>query len=72
MSSTLQMIFRNEEGRNVTISVADARDDLEIEEVETAMDNILQRNIFGTSGGDISALNRAQLVSREVEILIEF
>jgi hypothetical protein len=72
MSSTLQMIFSNEEGRNVTISVADPRDDLEVAEVETAMTNILQRNIFGTSGGDISALNRAQLVSREVEILIEF
>lgn len=72
MSSTLQMIFSNEEGRNVTISVADPRDDLEVAEVETAMTNILQRNIFGTSGGNISALSKAQLVSREVEILIEF
>ncbi|MGI6614470.1 MAG: DUF2922 domain-containing protein [Dethiobacteria bacterium] len=72
MSSTLQMIFSNEEGRNVTISVADPRDDLEAAEVETAMTNILQRNIFGTSGGNISALSKAQLVSREVEILIEF
>lgn len=72
MSTTLQMIFRNEEGRNVTISVVDPRDDLEPAEVETAMENILQRNIFSSAGGDISSLNKAQLVSREVEVLIEF
>lgn len=72
MSTTLQMIFYNEEGRNVTISMVDPRDDLEPAEVETAMNNILQRNIFRSTGGDISSLNKAQLVSREVEVLIEF
>lgn len=72
MSTTLQMIFYNEEGRNVTISMSDPRDDLEPAEVETAMNNILQRNIFRSAGGDISSLNKAQLVSREVEVLIEF
>mgnify|MGYP001205442872 FL=1 len=66
------MIFRNDEGRNVTISVADARDDLQPVEVETVMTNILQRNIFNTAGGDISGLNKAQIVSRDVETLIEF
>lgn len=66
------MIFHNEEGRNVTLSVPDAREDLEAEEVETVMANILQRNIFLTKGGEISGLNKAQVVSRGVEILVEF
>ncbi|HOB28570.1 MAG: DUF2922 domain-containing protein [Dethiobacteria bacterium] len=72
MSRTLQMIFRNDEGRNVTISVPDARNDLQPVEVETVMTNILQRHIFNTSGGDISSLNKAQVVSRDVETLVEF
>lgn len=66
------MIFRNDEGRNVTISVADPRNDLQPVEVETVMTSILQRNIFSTAGGDISSLNKAQLVSRDVETLVEF
>lgn len=66
------MIFLNEDGRNVTLSVPDARDDLEAEEVETVMSNILQRNIFLTKGGEISGLLKAQVVSRHVEILAEF
>lgn len=66
------MVFLNEEGRNVTLSVPDARNDLQPAEVETVMTNILQRNIFITSGGEISGLNKAQIVSRDVETLVEF
>jgi len=66
------MIFFNEEGRNVTISVPDAREDIQAAEVETVMENILQRNIFLTNGGEIIGLNKAQLVSRDVETLVEF
>lgn len=72
MARTLQMVFLNEEGRNVTLSVPDSREDLEAEEVETVMESILQRNIFHTKGGEISGLKKAQVVSRDVEILIEF
>ncbi len=66
------MIFFNEEGRNVTISVPDAREDIQAAEVEAVMENILQRNIFLTTGGEISGLNKAQVVSRDVETLVEF
>lgn len=66
------MLFLNEEGRNVTLSVPDAREDLLPAEVETVMTNILQRNIFITAGGEISGLNKAQVVSRDVETLVEF
>lgn len=66
------MIFRNEEGRNVTISIADARDDLQPTEVEAVMEAILQRNIFNTNGGDIASLSKAQVVSRDVDVIVEF
>ena len=72
MIRTLQMVFRNHEGRNVTISVPDARDDLLAGEVEDTMTGILSRNIFSTAGGDIVEGLRAQVVSRQVDILVEF
>ncbi|NMA92610.1 MAG: DUF2922 domain-containing protein [Firmicutes bacterium] len=72
MAQTLQMIFQNEEGRNVTISVADARANLEAGEVETVMNSILSGNQFLTNGGEIVRAVRGLLVSRHVETLIEF
>ncbi len=72
MIRTLQMIFRNQEGRNVTISVTDARADLQGADVEPVMNSILSRNIFHTNGGDLDEAVRAQVVSREVENLVEF
>ncbi len=72
MNRTLQLIFKNDGGRNVTISMADAREDLEAAEVETVMDNILQRDLFSSSGGDLSSPVLAQVVTRVVETLVEF
>lgn len=72
MIRTLQMIFKNQEGRNVTISVPDARENLQAAEVEAAMTGILARNIFRTTGGDIVEASKAQVVSRQVDTLVEF
>lgn len=72
MIRTLQMIFRNAEGRNVTVSVPDARDDLLAADVETVMTNILGRDIFRSPGGALVEASKAQVISRQVETLVEF
>lgn len=72
MIRTLQMIFRNENNRNVTMSVADPLEELEVSDVEDAMQAIVDTNIFSTTGGDITSRLRAQVVSRDVDILTEF
>lgn len=72
MAQTLQMIFQNEQGRNVTISVADARVDLEPLDVETAMNNIVDGNLFITNGGEIVRAIRGQLLTRYVQTIVEF
>lgn len=72
MSTTLQMIFSNEDGRNTTMSVPDPDPTLTASEVETVMDSVISRNIFQTTGGDIIGKVRAQVVSRTVDILSEF
>ncbi len=72
MSTTLQMIFSNEEGRNTTLSLPDPDPALTATEVETVMDSVITRNIFQTTGGEITGKVRAQVVSRTVDILSEF
>jgi hypothetical protein len=72
MSETLQMVFRNVEGRMTTISVTDPAPDITALDVEAVMDSILTRNVFQTSGGDIESKVKAQIVSRTVDVLGEF
>ncbi len=72
MSATLQMIFSNTEGRNSTVSVADPNPELTAFEVEAVMDSIITRNVFTTSGGDLEAKVRAQVVTRTVDVLGEY
>jgi len=72
MSETLQMIFSNFEGRNSTVSVTDPDPAITALDVETVMDSILTRNVFQTSGGDLVAKVRAQVVSRTVDVLGEY
>lgn len=72
MNRTLQMIFRNAENRITTMSVSDPLEELDVVDVETAMQAIVDANIFQTTGGDIESKVRAQVVSREVDVLSEF
>lgn len=72
MSATLQMIFSNTEGRNNTISVSDPDPELTSAEVEAVMDSIITKNVFVTSGGDLVAKVRAQVVTRTVDLVGEY
>ena len=70
-TSTLQLTFRNAEGGRNTMSISDPREDLESAEVEAAMQAVLDRNIFKTTGGELTGKIRAQVVHRETETIFE-
>ena len=72
MNKTLRMIFKNEEDRNSTISMADPEEELTSEQVEAVMQSIIDKNIFDSAGGDLTGKVRAQVVSRDVENIAEF
>ena len=42
----LVMIFRNSAGKNVSISIDDPKDDLTEEQIKTAMELIVEKNVF--------------------------
>lgn len=65
MVKTLELVFRNESGQEVTLSLADPKDSLTKAEAETVMDNIITQNIFTSKGGDLVSKVDARVRSRE-------
>jgi len=72
MQQTLRLIFRNAEDRLTTISIPDPDPELTGPTVEAVMDTIVTANAFTTAGGDITSKVRAEVVSRDVNVLGEF
>ena len=66
MSTVLEMTFKNEGQRNFTISLNDPREDITGAEVKTAMDNIVDRNIFSTTAGDIVEISAARIINKQI------
>lgn len=69
MDKTLQMVFQNQVGKNVSINIAQVKDDLTDEEVKSLMELIISKNIFESSGGDLITIMSASVVARDVEEL---
>ncbi|MDO7787880.1 DUF2922 domain-containing protein [Desulforamulus aquiferis] len=66
MAATLELVFVNEVGSKVTLRVPDCREDLQPNEVKTVMQNIIAKNIFNSTGGDLIGLAGARVVTRDV------
>ncbi|KGG79970.1 hypothetical protein Y919_08770 [Caloranaerobacter azorensis H53214] len=67
--SKLEMIFKNQLDKKTIISVDNPKDDLTEEEVSTAMNEIILKNIFSSSGGDLVAISGARIVTTNVQEL---
>jgi len=72
MQKTLRMIFKNAAAKNVAVNLPDPNPAITAAEVQAVMDSIVSRNVFNTSGGDIEAKVRAEVVARDVEVLADF
>ncbi len=63
---TLELLFLNEEGSTVKISVDDPRTDLTAVEIEQAMDAIIGANVFTSKGGNFIEKESARIIERNV------
>ncbi len=70
MDKNLELIFKNTAGKSARISVQDPKDDLTTEEVQALMDNIVAKNVFETTGGNLVEVVGARLIQKEVIQLI--
>lgn len=71
MDKNLEMIFRNSAGKTARLSVQEPKEDLTPEEVKTVMNNIVAKNIFDTTGGDMLEAVSARIITREI-VKLEF
>ncbi len=70
MTKTLEMVFRNADGKETVISLADPREDVTKDEVDTVMQDIVAKNIFSTKGGDLVQVVDARIRTRDSVSLV--
>jgi hypothetical protein len=69
IQKTLEMDFATELNRTHRIRIYDVREDLTPAEVSVAMDQIIAKNIFNGSGGEIIGKLNARIITKETEKL---
>ena len=62
MAQVLVMRFKNALGNTVSISLADPKAGLTQAQVITAMDEVIVKNVFDTTGGDLISILSATVV----------
>ena len=65
----LVMTFINAEGKKVSLRVNNVRSDVQAAEVAAAMDEIINGNLFITSGGDMISKESAEVVVTDTTLL---
>ncbi|MDS1029672.1 DUF2922 domain-containing protein [Bacillota bacterium LX-D] len=70
MAKKLELVFQNAKGSKVTLSLPDPKDGLTPAEVQTAMETIIAKNIFETTGGDLTSIAGARIISTDTTEII--
>ena len=70
MAKQLIMSFLNESGKKVSINLNSVKDGLTKEAVSAAMDVIIAKKIFNSTGGNLKTKDSAQIVDKNVAELV--
>ncbi|USK91685.1 DUF2922 domain-containing protein [Rossellomorea marisflavi] len=66
MAKTLELIFKNEMGKQAKISVIEPKEPVDQDAVKAAMENLIAKDVFGSSGGSLVSIEGARIVERNV------
>lgn len=69
MATKLEMSFKNTMDKKSTISIDNPRSDVTDSEVSAVMSDIITKNVFATSGGDLASILSARVVTTTVNEL---
>ncbi|KGR77775.1 DUF2922 domain-containing protein [Ureibacillus manganicus] len=69
MALTLEMKFNLENGKTLTLSVSEPKENITPAEVVTAMQTIIDQDVFHSEGYAIIGINQARIVERNVSEL---
>lgn len=70
-TKVLRLTFNTTGGKTFMISLANPREDLTRDEIETVMDTIISRNVFLTSSGELSLKRDAKIVNTSTNDLYD-
>jgi len=63
----IELFFENEDGKTVKYSLDQPNEPVDPESVNAAMDEIIEQDVFETSGGNIVAKKSARIVENIIE-----
>ena len=69
MTKTLEMTFKDSAGKNVMISIPNPKDGLTLAQVDTVMQDIIDKNIFVTTNGNLVDVVEAKIRVVDVTVL---
>jgi hypothetical protein len=69
MDKTLELVFRNAAGKEVTISLADPKEDLTKAQVDAVMEDIISRSVFTSKTGDLTQIVESRIRTRDAVVL---
>lgn len=69
MSKVLVMNFLTAEGKKASLRFKDVKEGIEPSVVGTAMDTIIEKNVFATTYGDLTIKDSAEIIDTTVEEL---
>jgi hypothetical protein len=65
MSNILSISFITSNGSKASLSIADVRENITKEEIESLMNLIIEKDYFETKNGSLIAINAAKIVKKE-------
>ncbi|KGR90329.1 hypothetical protein CD30_12225 [Ureibacillus massiliensis 4400831 = CIP 108448 = CCUG 49529] len=66
MALTLEMKFNTENGKTMTISISEPKDDLTPAEVSNVMQTIIDQDVFHYEGFSLIGINQARVIERNI------
>ena len=66
-SKKLVMVFKNSAGKNVSITIDDPKDSLTESDIKTAMDTIVEKNIFRKNNYECVEAIEAKIVNIQTD-----
>ena len=69
MEKVLELVFKGSQGKNTTLNVKNPKADVTKAEADTAMQELIEADVFDTAAGSLAAIKEARVRTTDVDIL---
>lgn len=69
MEKVLQLVFKKADGKQKVLNVTDPRDNVTAEEARTAMQSVIESDVFNADGNGLAEAVEARVRTTEVTVL---